>query len=380
MKFVFISNYFNHHQKPFCDAMYRILGDGFCFIATSEVSEWRKQLGYLEMTSEYVMKYDNSCDGLIDGSEIVMIGSAPYTLVKKRLNKNRLTFVYSERIYKQGVPWLKLPKHYFTFRSRYGRYNNCFLLCASAFAAYDYSLTHCFLGKCYKWGYFPECKKYDSIDSLITAKSDENRSLNRDISILWAGRFIDWKHPESMIYLAKHLKNIGVNFHIDMIGSGDCGKWLNDQIITENLQESVSLIGSLSPSEVRKRMELADIFCFTSDRNEGWGAVLNESMNSGCAVVGSDAIGSVPYLINNDVNGMIFKNGNWVDLCSKVDYLISHPMQRAAISVCAYKTITEYWNAEQAAENILLLVDALNTNTDTPIKNGPCSVANIIKG
>ena len=36
-------------------------------------------------------------------------------------------------------------------------------------------------------------------------------------------------------------------------------------------------------------MEQADIYLFTSDRNEGWGAVANEAMNSACAMV-ADAI------------------------------------------------------------------------------------------
>lgn len=51
----------------------------------------------------------------------------------------------------------------------------------------------------------------------------------------------------------------------------------------------------MKASEVRSYMEKADIYLFTSDFNEGWGAVLNESMNSGCAVVASHAIGSVPF-------------------------------------------------------------------------------------
>ena len=42
---VFVSNFFNHHQKPFSDAMYRILGENYCFIETSEVSKDRKQMG-----------------------------------------------------------------------------------------------------------------------------------------------------------------------------------------------------------------------------------------------------------------------------------------------------------------------------------------------
>jgi glycosyltransferase involved in cell wall biosynthesis len=45
------------------------------------------------------------------------------------------------------------------------------------------------------------------------------------------------------------------------------------------------------------------VFIFTSDRNEGWGAVLNEAMGSGCAVVAADLIGSVPYLIEHKKMG-----------------------------------------------------------------------------
>ncbi len=50
------------------------------------------------------------------------------------------------------------------------------------------------------------------------------------------------------------------------------------------------MLGAMSPDKVRAYMERADVFLFTSDFNEGWGAVLNESMNSGCAVVASHAM------------------------------------------------------------------------------------------
>jgi glycosyltransferase involved in cell wall biosynthesis len=61
----------------------------------------------------------------------------------------------------------------------------------------------------------------------------------------------------------------------------------------------------MAPEAVRDHMEAADIFLFTSDFNEGWGAVLNESMNSACAVVASHAIGSVPFLLKDGENGFI---------------------------------------------------------------------------
>ena len=34
MKLTFVSNYFNHHQLPFCDALYELLEGDFCFLQT----------------------------------------------------------------------------------------------------------------------------------------------------------------------------------------------------------------------------------------------------------------------------------------------------------------------------------------------------------
>lgn len=58
------------------------------------------------------------------------------------------------------------------------------------------------------------------------------------------------------------------------------------------------------------------------------GAVLNESMNSGCAVIASDAIGSVPFLIKNGVNGIIYKDGNQKDLSQVLMELLDNPEKR----------------------------------------------------
>ena len=104
-------------------------------------------------------------------------------------------------------------------------------------------------------------------------------------------------------------------------------------------------------------MENANIYLFTSDRNEGWGAVLNESMNSGCAVIANRDIGSAPYLIANNVNGLIYSNEN--ELYQYVVQLISDSAMREKLGRNAYKTITEVWNAEVAAQRILQLAEEL---------------------
>lgn len=64
--------------------------------------------------------------------------------------------------------------------------------------------------------------------------------------------------------------------------------------------------------KVREHMEDADIFLFTSDYNGGRGAVLNESMNSGCMVAASHAIGSVPFLLEDGKRGSSKKMVIWM--------------------------------------------------------------------
>ena len=84
-------------------------------------------------------------------------------------------------------------------------------------------------------------------------------------------------------------------FQNDPYWYGEMEEQLHNMIRDKSLEDCVEMPGAMKASEVRSYMEKADIYLFTSDFNEGWGAVLNESMNSGCAVVASHAIGSVRF-------------------------------------------------------------------------------------
>lgn len=57
----------------------------------------------------------------------------------------------------------------------------------------------------------------------------------------------------------------------------------------------MTLTGYKKPEEVRERMEKADILLATSDRGEGWGAVMQRAMNSGCVVIADHMMGAVPF-------------------------------------------------------------------------------------
>lgn len=381
MHLVFLSNFLTPHQIAFCQHMYTRFGAGFCFVATESFQSKTVSTGYSDLNSEYpfvLRAYESTmqkekAQHLTDVADVVILGGAPFDYVMPRLSAGKLTFLYSERLYKSGYQAWKLPVRLLRFWKKYGRHKSLYLLCASAYTAADFAKTGTFLRKAYNWGYFPETKQYPDTHSLLSQKTPQ--------SILWAGRFLDWKHPEHVVEVARRLKADGYDFHIKMLGSGELWDATAQRVKELGLEEQVFLPGAIPAEDVRAYMEQASIYLFTSDRNEGWGAVLNESMNSGCAVVAGSAIGAVPFLLKDGENGMIYADGNVNDLYAKVKYLLDHPQTCADMGMAAYKTITGEWNADVAAERFLSLCDLLlhGEKHPFPYESGPCSEAKIIK-
>ena len=384
MKVTFYSNYLNHHQLPFCLAMNRLTGGEFTFVATTPVPAERLNMGYHDMNKQYpfvLTTYDSVenerlAHMLAVESDAIIMGSAPETYAIMRLKQNKLTFRYSERWYKQGLPLKKIPRAFLSSLLHHGRFvtKPLYMLCASAYTAADCAKFGNYLGRAYKWGYFPEVKTQD-VDVLFARKC-----TNKKVSILWVARIIGLKHPDASVLLAEKLKQNGYDFELNIIGNGEMEQQLRTMICEKHLDDCVHMLGAMSPEVVRDHMEAADIFLFTSDFNEGWGAVLNEAMNSACAVVASHAIGSVPFLIDDGKNGFIYKNGDENSLYERVAQLIEQPKMREKMGRNAYRTLAEQWNADVAAERFIALAQALQDGKKADLfKAGPCSRAKILK-
>lgn len=392
VKITFISNFLGPHQLPFCKAMVDRLGEDFKFVATEPMTEERIKLGWgldkdaypFEIKANESKELQEKAERLALESDVVIIGSAPDSYIVPRLKRDKLTFKYSERPLKKGVHWNNIVHIICGMWLHHGRFQSkpLYMLAASAYTAGDYARFGCYRGKCYKWGYFPEAKKYDPDELMkgkLSAASDERKSPC--VSILWAGRLIGWKHPEASIELAASLKSKGHSFKMTMIGTGEMEEQLHNMIREKNLEDCVEMLGAMKASEVRTYMEKADIYLFTSDFNEGWGAVLNESMNSGCAVVASHAIGSVPFLLKDGENGLVYENENQEQLEKQVRRLLDDAEYRVKLGRSAYHTITDLWNADVAAERVIKISEELlrGEKGSAPFTDGPCSKAAILK-
>jgi len=384
VKFVFVSNYLNHHQIPFCDAMYELLEGDFVFLQTEAVEQERIKMGWRgENDKPYLRIYEEDpkgCEALIRNGGVVLFGgSDDESLIQSRLKSGKPVVRYSERLYKTGqwkaVSPRGLRKKYYDHTCY--REKPVYLLCAGAYVPSDFHIVQAYPKKMLKWGYFPETRHYD-VDRLMADKSPAR--------LLWAARMIDWKHPELPLRTAKYLKEKGYSFHLDMVGGGDMEETVKQLISEYKIEDVVTLLGYCTPEQVRGLMERADIYLATSDRQEGWGAVVNEAMNSGCAVVADHMMGAVPYLICHEKNGMIYKDGAEDMLFRMTERLVTDRTLCERLGRNAVKTITEEWNAENAAKRLVcfcaeqgfLQLESVQTDDLQRPLSGPCSEAPVI--
>ena len=285
VKAVFISNYINHHQIPFSNALYERLGDDYHFIQTEPMEEERIAMGWgLDAaTLPYVVWADQEeerCRKLIEEADLVFAGwTKRLDLVLPRLSSGKLTFRVSERIYREGQWKAISPKGLLAKYKEHIRFRKqpVWLLCCGAYVASDFSLIGAYPGK--------------------------------------------------------------------------------------------------KPQEVRSLMKRCELHVFTSNYLEGWGAVVSEAMNSGCCVVANRQIGAVPFLIEDGVNGKSYPDGSYEAFERTVLELCAQPEQITALGKEAYRTITEKWNAECAAQRCLEFYEGWKAGKLPEWEDGPLSAA-----
>lgn len=371
-----ISTYLNHHNKPLCDALFELNKGNFWYIATSRISEWRRQMGFNELDAEYLLDYTivserKRIHDVVNNAAVVIIGaSEPISIIKERLNhQGKITFRCSERLFKTNSRYLKAPIHW--YRSLQSR--QCYMLCCSALTARDYSILGFYRNRCFKWGYFTEVKSLDP--RVMWDRKIKQRNDSSCVSILWVSRLVDFKHPDVAIKALKKVRDAGFSFDFKLIGDGPEAPKIKALINSLGLSDCVHLLGAKSTIDVRVCMEESEIFLFTSNREEGWGAVLNESMSCACSVIANSQIGSVPFLINNGENGLVYHNNSVEELAECLKRLLGSDSYREALGIKAYRTIADNWSPRKAASNLIALSEALLAGKQTPFESGPCSQA-----
>jgi len=377
-----LSNYINHHQLPFCDSMYKKLDGNFIFIQTEPMEQERKDMGWNSDISNIpylkcLYDEEETCNNLILNCDVLIAGwTNRLEKVIERMQAHKLTIRIYERIYREGQ-WKALsPRGLIAKYKEHTRFRKgpAYLLCAGAYVASDFNIIKAYPNKMYKFGYFPELMKYD-FRELMRKKNEDDT-----IRIIFAGRFMELKHPEFALMLARDLsKTEGIpKFEIHMVGSGQLENQLKEMAATYGVEDKVIFYGFKTPEEVRQIMEMCHIQLFCSNALEGWGAVVNEAMNSGCVPVASVNAGAVPYLIKQNQNGIAYEHDDYEKMKEAVIFLLKNDENRYKMAENAYNTIASVWNSDYAADTLINMIEGWINNEENPPSDGPLSKAPVI--
>ena len=368
MNIAFFSSFISPHIKPFCDYLYSQPDVNFEYIQTIPITDERKRMGYDQNDDiPYLLTNLNLSEmqTISDKADCVIIntGSADTEIVKTRIINNGLTFFCNERLFKKGIikyADLRLWKQWqLNCKSRGKR---VFLLCIGQFTRSDFQKVGFNNGGCFKFGYFPKI---------------ESSGFNIDdgvIRILWVGRMINWKRPEIALKIATELKKKNINFYMDIIGDGPLYNKLESMCSSEKLYDTVKLHGLVDNDIVRHYMSNSDVLIVTSNRQEGWGAVVNEALSVGTPVIAFNSIGAANYLIQDGINGYLCDENNITDMINKI---IEVKGKGSILRDGALKTIEE-WNYRVAGDRFLKVVEKISKNykiEDCYYHSGPFSKA-----
>ena len=382
MKIAFFSNFLNHHQLPFCEALMGIPDVEFKFVARCKTEDDRISMGYEDMNNVYpfvVKAYENEEEAIKIAEEydVALMGDTLLKYLDARMHKNKLTFRVTERPLKKGTWRRFIPRTQKKIYQNFTKYkdDNMYLLGSGAFASNDMVLCGFDSKKCFSWGYFPKLEK-KNIESLFEIKKN-----NKVPEILYAGRLLKLKHVIDTVKAVHKLVKNNAQVHFTIIGEGECKNQIKTYIDKNGLNNHITMLPFMPPEKVREYMNKSDIYVFGSDFNEGWGAVVNEAMNSACVTVASHSVGSAPVLIKDKENGFVYECGNINQLTRILSQAISDAEMRKQIGINAYDTICNEWSAQVAAERFYALASTILEGKDyKPLyESGPCSVAKIYK-
>ena len=309
MQVVFVSNYFNHHQLSFCDALYELLEGSFCFLQTQPMEEERVKMGWQAEERPYVRYVqpdgtttggseaftavtgwtpdeeiaDNEWQNLLLTADMVIFGGCDdESYIRERLAAGKPIFRYNERLYKEGQWKAISPRGLLQKYKDHTRYRKApvYFLCAGAYVPCDLGIIHAYPEKMLRFGYFPETREY---------APGEPFSRKKKGSILWAARMIDWKHPELVVktaaYLKEHLKEIP--FHITMIGGGELEEEVHSLAEELGVADRVHFLGN--HKNIADYYQTMDYFVYPS-RYEGMPGTIVEAQASGLPCLMSDTI------------------------------------------------------------------------------------------
>lgn len=373
-----------HHQAEVCKELHKILGSEFKMVLTlpldAPVSKERIAMGWdltppdedwivgPPKTVAEARQVDYS-KYIIDPDVAVLgwIPEVPDCLVMRRIRSGKLTFFQSERLFKQK-PTLKDWVNPFYLKWRLSLWRklhpkNVHFLTLSHWCAEDLESLGVCRGRTWKWGYLTK----------VSAEMPHKERHDK-LEIGWCGRYLPLKHVDTIISAVSKLSQAAMaRCHLTLVGDGGCRDEIEQLVGRLGIDGVVSFKGRVSAAGAVEFMRGLDLYVFASNREDGWGAVLGEAMDAGCAIASSIDAGATLELVKDGVNGYVFECGDDKALAGIMENMILNPDRCREMGEEAWRTLQE-WSPEVGARSLVSLINALQSGDVSRIpEKGLCS-------
>lgn len=169
-----------------------------------------------------------------------------------------------------------------------------------------------------------------------------------------AGRLTEQKGQRDIIPIALELQKRGVEFNIQIAGTGELKQELQDLIQNHSLSDSIELIGF--QKNIPKFMSGLDVFLMTSQW-EGFGLVLAEAQLQEVPVVGYH-ITSNPEVVKEGETGFLVENQNISAIVDAIEYLYNNIENRIKMGKQAREWIIEQFEFQKSIDQLENLIQS----------------------
>ena len=329
MRVAFYTNSVSPHQLP----LYERVAEKCDFRYISINLDWRGKK--IDTSCKVLLSESYEAKDWLEKCDVLILDRRDLGLIERRCRKGLKTFFGSERWLKPiivaGVScsgrirtlvpsYRKMAKRFVELTKKY----ECFkVLPYGVWAERDFEWLGVPKEKMDVWGYFVAPSASEKL------KVEGQRS-DGGIKVLWAGRAqVEWKR----------LKD--VERAVELINSRVEGK--------EGRKIVLDVVANVSLEKVREEMRKHDVFVMASNAYEGWGAVVNEALEEGMAVIGTYEAGSSATILPREV---LYHSGDVKALANLLRRLDVEKWRKVEGDL--YRA---NWTAENGAKRMLALIN-----------------------
>ena len=186
---------------------------------------------------------------------------------------------------------------------------------------------------------------YNGVNKInINNDKKYNLSKNSKLVCLQSGMINKTKGQDITIKAVDSLIKEGYNIELLIAGSGD----ISDLGINKDDKKWLKILGQVNNlPEIRRNVDVEIV----SSKSEAFGRVTIEAMMGSLAVIGSNS-GATKELIKDKENGLLFNQGDYIDLASKLKLLYNDRKLLEKIGKSAYDYSKDYFLIDRCANEI----------------------------